>query len=270
MEEPFLMRRICYDSVLLDSRTKYDLFSDGDDMQESRVNNETESRIIEWFFRDNFKFFSYLFYEELSIPASYKPELEVSKPIVNDNSKPGDIDILMLDPSKPQNSIAFQVKRIKGRVEKEKTVLKTSHITDGVLQTKQMYKKYRFHQSYLMLVVVLDAQHHSHSQQMFRHLSYSDKKETIYEHSGYGDLPESTGIYILEISQPSVNSIDRTGRISAKMIRKATPEEQFNRTTEDIKTLLKSRRALQNSLWCSFNLTLKEYNLILVLRLLAS
>ena len=68
-----------------------------------------------------------------------------------------------------------------------------------------MYEKYRkvSIQCYLMLVILFaDAQYRIHNQQIFRNLSY-DEKKTLYFHGGYGDLPEDAGVYFLEISQPS-------------------------------------------------------------------
>ena len=96
-----------------------------------------------------------------------------------------------------------------------------------------MFEKYRFHRSYLMIVIVVDAQNRTNNQQLFRHLSYSEKK-AIYFHKGYGDLPEEVGIYTLEIDQPSLNGIDRTSRISSKVLKSAKAIDQLNVTTESI------------------------------------
>lgn len=96
-----------------------------------------------------------------------------------------------------------------------------------------MHDKYRFHKSFVMLVILFDAVDHPHDQQMFRHLGY-DEKKCVYRFAGLGDLPDEAGIYLLEISQPAKNSIDETARASTKMLKAARPIDQFENTTANI------------------------------------
>jgi hypothetical protein len=237
MQSEFLMRSICYDTVLLSDKTQYDVFVDSDDEVGERVSRIAEKEIINWFFHHPMNFTDYLFYEELDIDKlKYKPFFEVQKPIITDNEKPGDLDILLVDETKPHHAIAIQVKRVKATIDKnDKISLHPNHIQKGVIQAKKMYEKYKFHRCYLMLVILTDAQLRHHGQQLFRHPSY-DEKKTVYFHSVYGDLPAEVGVYFLEVSQPSSNSIDKTARISAK------PIDQLNRTTDSILQFLKSKR----------------------------
>jgi hypothetical protein len=41
---------------------------------------------------------------------------------------------------------------------------------------------------------------------------------SFHHHNGFADLPEGVGVYVMEIDQPSLNSVDLTSRISAKAL----------------------------------------------------
>lgn len=77
MKEMLLMRSICYDSVLLDQRTEYQLFDDSDDEIGERIRGILEAQIVRWFFQSPHQFAPYLFTEELNIPPGYLCRLEV-------------------------------------------------------------------------------------------------------------------------------------------------------------------------------------------------
>lgn len=240
MREQLIMRSICYDSVALSGATEYLLFSDADDENGSRFNEVSEIKLVEWIFGHPYNFKDYLFYEELGIGKEYSLFLEVKKHLIKDTSGPGDIDILLVNKLKPHLSIAFQVKRIKASISgDDEAEIKIGNIDKGVQQTKHMFQKYRFHKNYLMLIIVNDAQKRKHSQQVFRYATL-DEKKVIYKHSGFGDLPEETGIYVFEISQPSANSIEHTAVLAAKALRQAKPIEQLQDTTLRINAFLQS------------------------------
>lgn len=240
MKEPLLMQAICYDSVLLTGKELYSFFEDGDDEQGNRFTDVVEANIIEWIFNHPCKVTDTLFFQELKIEKSHTPYFEVRSPVIKDTSAPGNIDILLVDKTSPQYSIAFQVKRIKAVIgEDDISHLKISQIDEGIQQTKWMHEKYRFHKSYLMLVIVTDSQRRKHDSQIFRYNTVQEKS-VIYEHGGFGDLPEDAGIYILEINQPSSNDINQTAMIAAKTLRFAKASDQLNDTTNRISSFLKT------------------------------
>jgi len=240
MEEAFLMRSTMFDIVKLSSdKLQYDLFVDDDDVMGDRFTSVIESNIVRWFFYNEQRLTQYLFYEELGIGENYKLFLEVQKPIIKDSGLPGDIDILLVDVVNPHLSIAFEVKKTKVIIDPDdRVILKTSKVKHGILQCKHMYNKYRFHKTFLMLLLVTDGANRGYNQQMFRYPSYAEKK-SVYFHSGFGDLPEDVGIFIIEINQPSRNSIDFTGQISSKMLKSAKSNDQLNETTESIIAFLR-------------------------------
>lgn len=238
MKEPVLMKMICYDSVLVTDQLTYTFFKDDDDEPGDRFNTRVETDIVKWIFNHPYNFTEYLFFQELQIEKSCLPYFEIKRPIIKDTLGPGDIDILLLNKLKPQYSIGFQVKKIKAIInENDVAVLKTSQINKGIQQAKWMHEKYRFHKNYLMLVIVTDTQRRNHNSQMFRHNTIQEKA-VVYEHSGFGDLPEEVGIFVMEINQPSTNSINYTATIASKALRHAKPIDQLNDTTNSIKTFL--------------------------------
>lgn len=116
-------------------------------------------------------------------------------------------------------------------------MLKTAPLRKGVQQAKWMHDKYRFHQNYLMLVVATDSERRRNQSQLFRYNKVEEKK-VVYEFSGFGDLPENVGIFIIEINQPSINSINYTATIASKALRFAKSTDQMNKTTSRIQTFL--------------------------------
>ncbi len=243
------MRAICYDSVLLTGKQEYSFFKDEDDEAGERFANTIETDIVKWIFNHPYRITDTLFFQELEISKSHTPYFEVGPPVIKDSSAPGDIDILLVDKDRPQYSIAFQVKRIKAVINEDNvSELKTSQINKGVQQAKWMHEKYRFHKSYLMLGIVTDSQRRNHNSQIFRYNTV-EEKSVIYEHSGFGDLPEDIGIYIFEINQPSSNSINYTATIAAKALRFAKPSEQLNDTTNRINLFLEKTAQINNSIY---------------------
>ena len=204
MLERLNIKSVVCDSVVLNGGINYLMFSDDDDREKEKVNSVAESALVKWIFTDPFRSIDYLFYKELGIGEQYKPFFDVGDPIIKDDSGPGDIDLLLVDPNRPNKAIAFQVKRIKAEIsEANQAALKINNIGKGISQTRYMHEKYRFFKSYLMLIIVADTKNRKSRGQMFRYLR-PDEKDVVYEHEGFGDLPEEAGIYIFEINQPSV------------------------------------------------------------------
>lgn len=239
-EEPLIMRAVCYDSVELTGKTEYKFFDDEDDIAGDRINEESEVWLCKWILEHSLASPKYLFFEELGIDSSLERYFSVSKYLIKDKGKPGDIDILLVDRKHPQLSVAFQVKKVKGYIDSDnRSKLYTKNLPDVVEQTKLMYEKYRFHKNYLMLIVPTDAAHRVENYQTFRYSSPFEKK-SIYNFNGFGDLPDNIGIFIYEINQPSLNSIDKTGVLSSKAIRLAKGIDQLNDTTERINKYIRS------------------------------
>lgn len=97
MQEPLLMRAVCYDSVLLTDQLQYPFFKDEDDEPGDRFNSTAETELVKWIFNHPYKFVDYLFFQELEIGRSYASYFEVKTPIIEDSSSPGDIDIILID-----------------------------------------------------------------------------------------------------------------------------------------------------------------------------
>lgn len=234
MEQEFIMRAVCYDSVQLQNKLNYPFFADEDDVKEERINEVNEAELSHWIFENSLASPEYLIFEELGIKKNLRKYFQVRKPVIKDNSQPGDIDILLVDPKNTKESIAFQVKRVKGFIdESNRASLYTKNLQKLIIQGSQQFLKYRFHQNYVLILVPTDASNRTSNQQIFRYNKVHEKK-TIYQFSGFADLPEQVGIFIYEINQPSLNSINKTGVLATKGIRLAGPIEQLNDTTDRI------------------------------------
>lgn len=244
MQEAMIMRAIFYDSIQLSGLSKYLMFQDDDDVNSPKFTEVIEQQVVRWLFNHPFKIANYLFFEELGISQTLSKYFEVQKPVIKDSFSPGDIDILFTSEKNPEKSIAFQVKRVKGRVNDNNEMnLKTSNLVQGVKQAKFMYEKYRFHRNYLMLAVVSDLHGRVEQSQISRYPSLTEKK-VLYNHAGFADLPSQVGLYVLEINQSSINHVDQTAIIASKMFRDAERIEQPAITTESVTEFLKSRKSL--------------------------
>lgn len=244
-EADLVMRGIMYDSILLQPDIeKYNLFADIDDSRETsfRYNNEHEKGVIQWLLTNEFDNNMRLTREELNIDHSYVFYPEVTSPIISDNGIPGDIDLLAISASHPQKSIGIQVKRVKACIlENGNANIYVKQIPKGVAQATEMMKKYCFHRNYLMLLLVADTQYHHNHSQMFRNLSYNQKR-CVYSHPALSTLPEDVGLYVYEVSQPSKNDIQQTATIAVKEHRSAKRLEQSSKTTEAIIQFLKMKK----------------------------
>lgn len=240
-----VMRAITYDSILLQPDiVEYNLFADIDDNTETsfRYNNEHEKDVITWLLTNKFDTNMRLTREELNIDHSYVFYPEVTSPIISDKGIPGDIDLLAINASRPQESIGIQVKRVKACIlENGNANIYTKLIPKGVEQAREMMKKYCFHRNYLMLLLVADTQYHHNRLQMFRNLSY-DEKRCVYSHPALATLPEEIGLYLYELSQPSKNAIHETATIAVRQHRPAKRLEQSSKTTEAIIQFLKMKK----------------------------
>lgn len=234
-ENYYQMLAITYDSVEMKTDiTKFSLFVDDDDFLGSRYNKEHEFKVIKWVLENHIDKNMGLTRQELNIGLPYKFYAEVVKPIIYDVGTPGDIDILAVDKLNPHKSIAFQVKRVKARINENGIAeIHDGFIKRGVEQAKDMFHKYRFHRNYLMLLIAADTMYRKNDSPIFRNLSYQEKLQ-IYRHPYLKELPEEIGVFMYEISQPSKNQINFTGTLAVKEHRMAKKMDQANKTTDSI------------------------------------
>lgn len=239
------MQSIIYDSITLQvDRLSYDFFHDDDDVMGPRQNSEAESAAIKWILRHPFDKNQSLIRDELQIPADFLFFPEVKDPIIIDTDGPGDIDLLAVNPHCPDQSIGMQVKRFKAGInENDEGEIKITNLKKGIMQTTQMFKKYRFARNYLMLLVVCDARHRRNASQLFRRLSL-DEKYDLYFNTELSTLPGPVGIFAYEINQPSLNGIDHTAGLASVCLRPATAVDQRSQTTDAITQMLKEKGLL--------------------------
>ena len=234
------MRSIAYDTISIKpGSVVYQLFEDDDSPSDERVNLLLEPELVKFLFNSVHKFYEYLIYEELGINNYYSPYFEITKPIIdNPNEKPGDIDILLVEGSKLNESIAFQVKKLKGYVDKDNiNKVKFSNIEEGIVQVNKMFEKFRFHKSYLMLIVANDGMNNTAKNFLFRNVDGSEIKP-LYSIATYENLTEGVGVFIIEITQPTGKGIRKSGKIATKLFKQAAAYEQSELLNSKIKLLV--------------------------------
>jgi hypothetical protein len=181
-----------------------------------------------------------LIFKELAV-KDYHYFLEVREPVVtNSNDKPGDIDLLLVSKIDPSIPIAFQVKKLKGFIDykdrKEIINVKTSKISEAIKQSNIMFRNFRLHQNYLMLIVANDRQ--SFDPNFFSRQIEGPQNEPIYNLHTYQSLNNDVGIFIIEITLEEAVSGASRGMISSKLFRKSSLVPQSVETTNKIQLLL--------------------------------
>jgi hypothetical protein len=237
MEAVLIFRTVATDSIKLDvNQSKYNFFSNNNPYAYSEdVTEWSEFKILKWIFDCDYINKNYLFYELLKINNKYQHYFNVTEPILEDKNNESDIDLLLINNDLPNKPIAFQVKRVKGKVgENGITHLnKTEGIKKGILQAKKIQDKYEFYQSYLMLIVVIDGEKNTNNNFLFKGMNSQDVKK-VYDVSIFENIPSNIGILIFEITKPSSKDVNISNVISSAVLKKPEKTEQSPKTTEKI------------------------------------
>jgi len=234
------MRSIAYDTVSIKpGAVVYKLFEDDDSQKDERVNSLLEGELVKFLFTHNLNFYEYLIYEELGIKNTYCPFFERSRPIIdNQNEKPGDIDLLLVDKSQMNKSVAFQVKKLKGFIDIDNiNKVKFSNIEEGIVQSNKMFEKFRFYQNYLMLIVANDGMRNTSNNFFFRQVNGSEIKP-LYLVQTYESLKVGIGVFIVEITQPTGKDIKKGGKIASKLLVQAAECVQSDSLNNKIELLV--------------------------------
>ncbi|HEU0055163.1 MAG TPA: hypothetical protein VFQ39_18380, partial [Longimicrobium sp.] len=172
--------------------------------------------------------------DEMGLSGETFVRESVVEPFVLDrNKKPGDIDILLCDPKRPQRAVAVEVKRTKVRDDGtgSQKVTKLQGIAGGVDQAKALAEM-GFGQVYLPIIVVVDGRSDAlQGDNFFNRGTTRDTSEKIIEFSGWSALRPDVGILYIEVVQPVDRSILETGVIGLAIAKPAEIREQPSDTT---------------------------------------
>lgn len=194
------------------------LISDIEEPEYKSIREFTESEIIDFIYKENFY---HQLYKEIGLSDSQKITIlrEQKAPfILNQNSKPGDLDLILHDPEEPEKAIALEVKCVKFKTHNDQVVTtnKEKSISEGITQINE-YLKLGFHKTYL-LVVLLDESWQQ------------DKPNSISKESGLENAPKLINPRILK-------NLDKNIGLLYMGVRQITPQSVYSNTRLDIRTI---------------------------------
>jgi len=155
---------------------------------------------------------------------------------------PGDIDVLVVDETRPQYAVAIEVKRVKMPAESYWTSQpnKLQELEKGCTQVG-LLREIGFHRSCLLVVVVADGREQTTTSVAFRGPTPSlvkAVKETLSSLTFHPDV----GVVVLEVTQPMDKNIDDAGAIAIWTHQEVSEIEQSPELTAAIVTYLQSSR----------------------------
>lgn len=225
---------IFYDTQRIDGRSSIPFFVDTDNNEES-ISSNSESQAVKWLFEKNSKNMNEFVKCFFINTRHVKPHFELKEPFTVRNQMPGDIDLLFVNYERPDQSVAFECKRIKAYAINNETekINGINKIRRGITQANA-YLDLGFHQSYLMIIYLEDARN-VHATNVFQRSVIND--DHIYI-PGLENLDENIGIVVIKIIQTTGNSIDHTGTLAFRIYRPAKPVTQEVSVTNKIKELI--------------------------------
>lgn len=207
------------------------------DSKAQSISNSSEEEILKWLMgRDDFK--------ELFLPNFFKGPCTVNsylglkEPFVVNGKKPGDIDLLITDLSKPEEPVAIEVKRVKAvSIDDDSSKVNgKDKIKKGVIQANK-YHELGFHKCYLMIVVLNDGRLKTTPNVLFRSAETDNVRE-IYNLPYKEPLNPNVGVILLNIIQYLDRDINLSGGFQLCVDREAIPQTQSEELTQKVKSIL--------------------------------
>lgn len=200
-----------------------------------------ESAIVRWLFTNKLVR-SLILAEFVGCGNDYVYNFEVGRPIITESGKkPGDIDILLCNKYAPNKATAIECKRVKVVVQQdgEQKVNRIQEIAGGITQANGL-QSMGFHQSYLFLLIVVDARLKEAKGNMF--FKYENQRETsaIYEVPLDSSLHRDVGVAYAEIIQPTGKGISKMGQVGICVDKRAAQLEQPTHLSEKVGYYLKT------------------------------
>jgi hypothetical protein len=179
------------------------------------------------------KHFSYDLFNVLGINTNVKVVYKAESIIEN-----GDLDILIVDPIRPANTIILECKRIKVKIEEDQSekVNKVEELKVLVGQVNDRIKR-GFHKVYLTVLIVCDGRNKIANNIFFNHAS-SKTLESIYTHPYLDTLDPKAGLLFLEPSQLTAKDYNLQAGCGIYEMRKPTPQQQPKDLTKKINSLV--------------------------------
>jgi hypothetical protein len=227
------MRSFVYDTQSLRSDGPTTFFTDDHETEVPSAGDWTEEELLGWLLTT--WQFRIMLFEELGMSEQTSDRLSVTKPFLdNPNKKPGDIDLLLADPSHPEAAVVLETKRVKIRPGSNgpQTITKLASFEKGIRQANALLDC-GFSRTYLTMIAVVDGRQARGANFLFRGLQ-SEAAHTVLETPNWGELREGVGILYVEVVQPVERSVREAGMISLAHLHAAQPREQSGELTDRV------------------------------------
>ncbi|PHS65765.1 MAG: hypothetical protein COB12_06750 [Flavobacterium sp.] len=211
------------------------LTSDFKETDYKSVREFTESEIIDFIYKQNFH---NLLYRELGFDQTKDISVlrEQKKPfIVDSNTKPGDLDLVLFDKENPEFAIAVEVKTVKFKTLENLSVFtnKEKGLKEGIIQVNG-YLKLGFHKTYL-LVILLDESWQQKKENSIFNESGLENAEKLINPNILKNLDQNVGLIYMGVRQITNQSIHINTTVDIKNIQNVIPRNQLPRITKILK-----------------------------------
>lgn len=225
-------------TIALDERKEYPLFKEIPSLASTeRLTSVGEVDLVKWMLNKDSRRECF-FGKVLSNLGSHYIIQTIAYPVIQNGESPGDVDILVFPKDRSEESIAFEVKRVKVHVEEddeEKVNKDEQVIKKGIKQANQL-RSLGFHQTYLVIIIVTDGKNRITKDMPFRYAD-SDRVRKLYDTSFNKKLHEGVGVIFVHVSEPSSASVDFIGHFAVCNDKTAIQYDQSNILTERIKVI---------------------------------
>lgn len=195
----------------------------------------TESEIIDFIYKE--KFYHQL-YKEMGLSDSQRITIlrEQKEPfILKQNSKPGDLDLILFDPQKPENAIAVEVKCVKFKTSRNQviTINKEKSISEGITQVNE-YLKLGFHKTYLLVILLDESWEQAKPNSIFKETGLENAQKLVNP-KVLKNLDRNIGLLYMGVRQITSQSVLLNTGVDIRTIQHAAGIDQNERITEIIK-----------------------------------
>lgn len=178
----------------------------------------------------------------LRMPSTALHRFSITRPLLPPtNSKPGDVDWLVVDPRRPHETVVAECKRVKviatGQDEGQERINKIESLGEGVLQANSL-ADHGFHRTFLVFLVVVDGRTRTLNNVVSRGMSQTTF-DRVYDFPWRDRLKDDVGVMYLEVVQPTLRDVDWLAQVGVCVDRQARPREQSTQATNRVRELLR-------------------------------
>ena len=244
MRRILAFKTIVYDTNLIIPKvSSYSFFQPHSSVSEESATIKSEQAMVRWLFSCSI-LKSLIIGEIAGYDTNIVSAIEVQQPIITEpNNRPGNIDILICNKFRPEQTIAIESKRAKVVVYQNgsQKVNKLKEIEKGIKQANGL-QSMGFWKSYLLLLIVIDARLKNGSNVIFKYGQHSETS-SVYEVPMNASLNRDVGVAYIEIVQPTGKDINKMALVGICIDKRAQELQQGASLTERVRTYLNDQRS---------------------------